>query len=183
MTKQRKQIIINEITFWKQNRLLPEHYCDFLMTLYTEGEYAETELKGDGKKSVKAKERRVGKLKYALMPIIGIGFIAAIYFVPLTWLVLALSTIFIIVCIGLAVYYMKKNDVLAPVLQLTAAVVLLFGTIKLCLVYFPGNDMALYIALISNCCLWLVSGILMKLTYFSIAGSLGVLSIVIYGII
>ena len=39
MSNQRKQIILNEITFWKQNKLLPEHYCDFLMTLYTEGEH------------------------------------------------------------------------------------------------------------------------------------------------
>ncbi|PKC51915.1 hypothetical protein RhiirA1_482678 [Rhizophagus irregularis] len=38
MPNTRKQIILNEILFWKQNKLLPEHYCDFLMTLYTEGE-------------------------------------------------------------------------------------------------------------------------------------------------
>lgn len=37
MTNPRKKIILNEILFWKQNKLLPEHYCDFLATLYTEG--------------------------------------------------------------------------------------------------------------------------------------------------
>lgn len=180
MTKQRKQIIINEITFWKQNRLLPEHYCDFLMTLYTEGEHAETEMKGDSKQSVKAKERRKINAKYIIIPIIGISFVAAIYFVPITWLILALSAIFVLLCMVLAVYYMKKNDVLAPVLQLTAAVVLLFATIKLCLTYFPGNDIALYVALIGNCSLWLLSGIFMRLMYFTIAGGLGLLAIVIY---
>ena len=34
----RKQIIISEIKYWKQNKLLPEHYCDFLITLYAQGE-------------------------------------------------------------------------------------------------------------------------------------------------
>lgn len=34
----RKQIILSEIDFWKQNNMLPEHYCDYLFTLYTEGE-------------------------------------------------------------------------------------------------------------------------------------------------
>lgn len=37
MTNPRKKIILNEILFWKQNKLLPEHYCDFLAALYTEG--------------------------------------------------------------------------------------------------------------------------------------------------
>jgi hypothetical protein len=31
------QIILQEIQHWKKNKLLPEHYCDFLITLYTEG--------------------------------------------------------------------------------------------------------------------------------------------------
>lgn len=31
------KIILQEIHHWKKNRLLPEHYCDFLITLYTEG--------------------------------------------------------------------------------------------------------------------------------------------------
>ena len=35
MDENRKQIIINEIIYWKKNRMLPEHYCDFLLALYT----------------------------------------------------------------------------------------------------------------------------------------------------
>jgi predicted nucleic acid-binding Zn ribbon protein len=38
MNPQRKRIIISEIKYWKQNKLLPEHYCDFLITLYAQGE-------------------------------------------------------------------------------------------------------------------------------------------------
>ena len=58
MPNPRKQIILNEILFWKQNKLLPEHYCDFLMTLYSEGNEFETEEKASHKKAVKAKEKR-----------------------------------------------------------------------------------------------------------------------------
>jgi uncharacterized membrane protein len=39
MNAQRKKIIMTEINYWKQNKLLPEHYCDFLITLYTEGNH------------------------------------------------------------------------------------------------------------------------------------------------
>jgi hypothetical protein len=35
---QRKRTIIAEIENWRRNHLLPEHYCIFLLNLYTEGE-------------------------------------------------------------------------------------------------------------------------------------------------
>lgn len=38
MDEERRTIIINEIKYWKKNQLLPEHYCNFLLMLYTEGE-------------------------------------------------------------------------------------------------------------------------------------------------
>ncbi|WP_440898184.1 hypothetical protein ACS127_15190 [Amphibacillus sp. Q70] len=38
MNGQRKATIINEIKYWKENRLLPDEYCDYLLALYTEGE-------------------------------------------------------------------------------------------------------------------------------------------------
>ncbi|MGG3884438.1 hypothetical protein [Brevibacillus panacihumi] len=38
MDDQRKGTIIAEIENWRRNHLLPEHYCIFLLNLYTEGE-------------------------------------------------------------------------------------------------------------------------------------------------
>ncbi|MFC5604062.1 hypothetical protein [Sporosarcina koreensis] len=38
MNAQRKKIIMAEINYWKQNKLLPEHYCNFLITLYSQGD-------------------------------------------------------------------------------------------------------------------------------------------------
>jgi hypothetical protein len=35
----RKKIIISEIENWRKNHLLPEHYCIFLLNLYTAGEH------------------------------------------------------------------------------------------------------------------------------------------------
>lgn len=39
MDQKRKQVLILEINRWKQNNLLPGHYCDFLLALYTEGRH------------------------------------------------------------------------------------------------------------------------------------------------
>ena len=41
MNPQRKRMIISEIKYWKQNKLLPAHYCDFLITLYAKGRGSE----------------------------------------------------------------------------------------------------------------------------------------------
>lgn len=38
MDDQRRLIIIKEIQSWKENKLLPPQYCDFLLALYSEGD-------------------------------------------------------------------------------------------------------------------------------------------------
>ncbi|WNC16892.1 hypothetical protein [Brevibacillus brevis] len=53
MDDQRKRTIIAEIENWRRNHLLPEHYCIFLLNLYTEGDRppaAETATKQERKK-------------------------------------------------------------------------------------------------------------------------------------
>src|SRR5690625_7431814 len=40
MPDNRTQVIINEINYWKEHKLLPDVYCDFLLALYTHGEEA-----------------------------------------------------------------------------------------------------------------------------------------------
>lgn len=42
MDDQRKRTIIAEIENWRRNHLLPEHYCIFLLNLYTEGDRRST---------------------------------------------------------------------------------------------------------------------------------------------
>ncbi|MGG0667587.1 hypothetical protein [Sporosarcina koreensis] len=62
MNAQRKKIIMAEINYWKQNKLLPEHYCDFLLTLYTQGDHEQEISATDAvlsKKEKKVKTRAV----------------------------------------------------------------------------------------------------------------------------
>lgn len=42
MDENRKKIVVAEIENWRRNHLLPEHYCIFLLNLYTEGDHAGT---------------------------------------------------------------------------------------------------------------------------------------------
>lgn len=47
-------------------------------------------------------------------------------------------------------------------------------------IYLPDNPLAMHIAIIANCILWLISGIWMKLIYFMISGAGGLLIIFTY---
>lgn len=44
----KRKIIVSEIENWRKNNLLPEHYCIFLLNLYTEGEQAKPVSKSAG---------------------------------------------------------------------------------------------------------------------------------------
>lgn len=78
MKNQRKETILNEILFWKENNLLPAHYCDFLSTLYAEGEeLATTELEISSKNAILSKER---SKKLWIMALLGVSTISLLVF-------------------------------------------------------------------------------------------------------
>lgn len=180
MTNQRKRIILNEITFWKQNKLLPEHYCDFLMTLYTEGEQDLANI-GNAREAVKAQEKRKGQAWFYIVPLIAMALVAVTFLVEAVLLIAIPAIIVAIVLIVIGVRLLKKNELLSPVLHLSAALIIFGVSLKVCLTYFAGNNIALYTTLIANCIIWLIAGVGLRLMYFTIAGGLGVVAIIIYG--
>lgn len=43
MVNRHTEIIVEEIKYWKEHKLLPKDKCDFLLALYTKGEQSQTE--------------------------------------------------------------------------------------------------------------------------------------------
>lgn len=177
MSNPKKQIIMNEITFWKQNKLLPEHYCDFLMTLYTEGNN-EQQATGNVKKAVRNVEKRKKWSIASFFPIAAVLITLLLFTIQYKWVVITVVAIFAVSCLAGAIYFAKKNKLLATMLQLATALSLLGVTLKVCITYFAGNNEILYVLLLLNCILWLLSGMMMKIIYFTISGVLGVIVIV-----
>ena len=179
MTNQRKQIIVNEIAFWKQNKMLPDHYCDFLTSLYTGG--AEELVKPvDGKYSVLAKERRASIRKFLFFPIFSIALLIVLQFISISWLSIVVGGIvgllFSLYGIRLA---MKKNFG-APLLHVSGALLLLSVSVQIATTYFSGSNLAIFVALCINCAFWIALGIWQKLLYFTIAGGLGMAIVIGY---
>lgn len=180
MANQRKQIIINEITFWKQNKLLPEHYCDFLMTLYTEGNQEDEKKVGNARQSVKGQENRKGRWMFIVFPLLAVVLFALLFTLDSVWLTVIPATILAIGTFIAAFYFAKKNGLLTSILYISGALVLFGLSVKLCLTYAQGNNLALYGVLIGNSLFWLLSGLKLKLIYFTISGALGIAAIIIY---
>lgn len=177
MSNQKKQIIMNEITFWKQNKLLPEHYCDFLMTLYSEGNQ-NTEIEGKTKNAIKSVEKRKKLSIATFFPIVAAVIVLLLFTIQYEWVVIAIAGVFAACCLVGAIYFAKKNTILATMLQLATALSALGVTLKICTTYFDGNNEMLYMLLLINCVFWLISGIMMRIIYFTISGVLGIIVII-----
>lgn len=183
MANPRKQIILNEILFWKQNKLLPEHYCDFLMTLYLEGNEFEANERFSPTKAVMAKEKRNGKMLTSLIVIIPfISIILLFTLNQITNLLLILTAMFAVASIIGACYYSKTKGIMAPLLHIVSALFIFSISVKVGITFFHGDLNVLFIILITNCLIWIGTGIFSKLVYFTMSGSLGLVVLICYKI-
>ena len=163
MNETRKKIIIKEIQYWKQSRLLPERYCNYLLALYTGGKQVEPTT--SSKHSL--------RLIHLVLTLIMISALIVNYFTEIMLLMqISIFILFIGLLIGLCVYEFKKDrSVLLP-LSL-AMFILLLMSIKLYESLVPGQLLYLYGGLLLNCVFWIMLGYKLKLIYFTIAGFFG----------
>ncbi|MFC5557686.1 hypothetical protein ACFPN4_00905 [Ureibacillus thermophilus] len=184
MENPKRQIIINEILFWKQNKLLPEQYCDFLLTLYMEGEGIEEQDNISFKKSIIVKEKRKKRLFSLGIILFSIALLALLFFLSSYYFVIGAIVVGIVAILFIIYSYKfaKKHDFITPILQVAAALLIFGISVKVSLVYFENNNVVLYSLLIANCLMWTITGVRLKLLYFTISGVLGLLIIIGYQI-
>ncbi|BCB04854.1 hypothetical protein [Bacillus sp. KH172YL63] len=174
-TKQsKKEIIISEIQTWKQTKMLPEQYCDYLLALYT-GE-------GTGE-SVQSKTNRSKRVSFRdILIAISIVTISlfVIYFTELSIVLqTAILTGFVGLLTGLGIYYSKKR--LSPLLlYCSAACIAMLASIEVTEELFQGSTAALYTTLFLNCIAWVLAGMKWRMSYFAWSGSAGMIMMIIY---
>lgn len=186
VNSQKKEVILNEISFWKKNKLLPEHYCDFLMTLYSEGNVVEddpsTKIKISAAKSLLATNRKKNNWKIILASIGTIILLVALFVLkaPFVLIPIILS---IGIIIGLLIFLFKfnPNKTVRKTFTYATLALLIFGvSIKIVNLYLGGQPSILYGVLIGNCLLWLFVGKFLNLIYFKISGIIGLVIIIFY---
>lgn len=172
MDEQRKETIIREIKYWKQSKLLPDTYCDFLLTLYTEGNAPSIkQLKPKSLSGIK------GLFSFILVQMLLIITIVVIYFTDYS---LGMQIAFVLFAsafsgyIGIRTYKLDESF---------AKFYFLIASIKLFLIAFhtlrellEHSRTPLLILLLVTCIVWFFVGYRWKSKYFYIAAALGGIS-------
>lgn len=172
MNESRKKIIVNEILTWRRNKMLPEHYCDFLLALYTEGNQSlETKEKNT--------KRFLWKNHYLFLLLIPMTmFLIHFTELPIN-LQMAFSLIFVLSGIIFTFYYLRKG-ILLQIPLIASALILLLSSVDYISKLYPENPKVLYFNLVFNCILWLLTGWKLKQLSFTISGCLGLVLLIIY---
>lgn len=163
MDEQRKQIILKEIQFWKENRMLPEQYCNYLLSIYSEGD-----SKHNSKKmGYPNLWTLLGILPFLIIPIVTY----LLYFTELSLnlQILIYSTVFIFLII-LAIFFTYKKLIWRHFTYIVLAIVFLEFLIEGIGAFLKLTPFILGLIIISNCIAWISIGLLKKLNYFIYSG-------------
>lgn len=172
MDEERRTIIINEIKYWKKNQLLPEHYCNFLLMLYTEGE--------------EIPEEEQKKKQFSNVIVLLIGFLALfstfliIYFTSFP-LPLQIIVFLGIVCVVIsAMLYVRARDLI--IFHILLSILLLISLMaSIHIVYFLLESSSAVIGTIAiHCMIWFIAGFYYQLVYLKWAGPIGFLFAVFF---
>ncbi|WP_077618835.1 hypothetical protein [Bacillus sinesaloumensis] len=166
MNQDRKKIIVNEILYWRENRLLPEAYCNFLLSLYTEGE------------GITPPATKSTPTRKTFFTILGIGLLLPVLFLVTYFteispiLQMVINFIFLIVCI-LGLVINRKNSLLIHIGSIILALLILLFSVNVSEHFFNGQGFYLFGIILSNCISWVLIGVFSRKKYFLIAGILG----------
>ncbi|WP_051348469.1 hypothetical protein [Peribacillus kribbensis] len=166
MNETRKKIIINELVYWKKNRLLPEHYCDYLLALYDGGEQAE--------------EKRTHPIKdmlpafFALFCLLLTLYVN--YFTKLGFNLQMLLTIFLLF---LPAVFLKKGNKQGLYFQSAmacTALIFLLLTERAADAVLPPSSNILYVLLLIHCAIWFFTGRKLNMSFFVYGSVFGALT-------
>ncbi|WP_445506325.1 hypothetical protein [Niallia sp. 03190] len=162
MDENRKKVIVKEIIYWKKSRMLPEHYCDYLLSLYTEGNQPVEE-------TTKKTSAMSSSLFLLFIPLT----VVLLYFTELSFILqIAISLIFLTFCI-ISMYFYKNKNSSVHIPAAVAALIVLITSTYVVLYFFSNNLLFLSIVLSINCVCWFIVGKRYKLLYFTISSVVG----------
>ncbi|GGA68555.1 hypothetical protein [Ornithinibacillus halotolerans] len=162
MADNRTQIIVREIKYWKDHKLLPETQCDFLLALYTQGD-----------------ESLSTKKKWKLNPLLVVQVILLFLMVPFSFLVvyftqfnsflqLSILILFVSYAIWVFIYLWNQQSTYIHI-PIVVSLLLLLVVTDLLVTILTLQSLYAYILFGVNFISWLVCGIIFKYRYLMIS--------------
>lgn len=177
MANERKSVIVNEIHYWKQHKLLPTEYCDFLLALYTEGE----EQQENAQHSTTIPFKAIGNSLYVILMVglIPVSFLV-IHFTELSILMqTGIITLLLLFSFLNILFFDKKNSINVHIAFIVFLLILFLHTVYL------ANTLttvmwSVYTMIFLNCLLWIGIGFKRKLIYLISSGFIGIVVLGLY---
>ncbi|SDH48337.1 hypothetical protein SAMN05192534_10662 [Alteribacillus persepolensis] len=168
MSEERKRVIIDEIHYWRANKLLPEHYCNFLLMLYTQGE-------------VRANNRiPLFYTAVLLFVFIGMALVFFLHYATDTSIgIKAGASGMLTIAVFLLALWLRNRERMAFHIFIAAAALLLFVTTTN-VAFFTENSGVLITTIFINLSAWMAAGLYWKLAYLQWSGAGGVLLAGVY---
>ncbi len=166
MEEQKRKIIEHEIRFWKESRLLPEQYCDYLLAFYADHD-RENE------------QRKKGSLSFFLL--LGPFFVSALFVNYFTEISPLMQILFFVFGLGICVIvkFRKKRKAPFAAAMAVSCIIFLLWTAEIW--KWSGSDILfLYMALMVNCSGWIIIGKWTEQLYFKAAGILGLIIVTFF---
>ncbi len=177
MDEKRKEIIIKEIKYWKKSNLLPEHYCDFLYTLYTEGEQSVDAEKKTGSRFLNIQSL----ILFIMVQAMFLLAVLVIYFTDFSIVMQMIVGIIFTIAILLIAIKTKAHSLLLSYLYfLMAAMILYLGTVQVIVTVFQANSHYLAFATFIHCAAWFTIGWKYRIRFFTVAGVLGIIVLLFF---
>ena len=174
MDKEKKEIIIKEIHYWKENKLLPGTYCDFLLALYTEGNNHEDKISNSS-------NEKKGKHTFLISVVIALFLISALvtYFTELSFVLQTVTSGFLLLASILVTAFLlvRKGKFQMPLV--ITFIQLLITSLSFVEFATEGNSFWIATTVVTNCLLWITIGGFLRIYYLLISG---IIASLIFGV-
>ncbi|RKN86947.1 hypothetical protein [Paenibacillus ginsengarvi] len=179
MEQEKRKIIIYEIEQWRRSKLLPEHYCDFLMNLY-DAKPADKDFSvlGVSKNAIQNSNWKVWLLGCVLSALIAY---IVFHFNAFRFPLQIMSVVLVVgICYGFGFKYARKAPIIGYALVGLGSIALLGAGFYLLRLH-DMNEPSIALAYVAFCSMiWIVIGLLARMGLFHYCGWSGLVLVYAY---
>lgn len=170
MSDQRIEIIVKEINYWKENKLLPVVYCDFLLALYTRGEEATVPavIEDEDFKKQSDKIEFKNLIQFFLQLLTLLFALILIYTLPTDIIIHSILLITLLLVSFGVCFFQKESDNLMAQLSIFILLLLLFIISLFFMRYFQMNYWVLNAFVVGQFIMWFYISRKKKLKYLTV---------------
>ena len=177
LAAERIAVIVKEIKYWKENRLLPETYCDYLLALYTNG----AAFSEEADNNIKIRQWTVLDVTHLILSLLMIPFsLLVLYFTEFaSVLQLGILLLFFSYLVWIMNYFRKIGHPYLHVPLIASLLVLLLFTTFISKLILDSNMLQITV-LISNFIYWFIVSKQRKIKYLQIISILAIIFTLLY---